>query len=151
MKQHEHIYQRATMHVGVGLCKICGRPKQVTKQWLAWRLEQDADRVNVIGKALLAIYERQTYDEQRSSSTRLDNGVGFSGPDARIGSIGARMFKAGTLHDEKNAWVIQVWMRAAKDGLPRVCKYAAQLDKIAQQKQDFENRNYKELQFTDTL
>lgn len=107
--------------------------KIVTKEWLAERLKRD-DRQMVIGRALAAIYERQTQDEQRATHTKINNGVGFSKPDARIGSIGARMFKSGKLQQ----WVVDVWMRPAKDGLPRICKYASQLNDIAENKKQYE-------------
>lgn len=33
-------------------------------------------------KGLVAIYNRQTADEQRADQTRLDNGIGFNGVDS---------------------------------------------------------------------
>lgn len=97
----------------------------VTKEWLAEKVKENPHRV--IGRALLAIYQRQTYQEQSATATRVHNGIGFSKPDARIGSIGARMFNANKLAQ----WVVDVWLIPAKDGLPRICKYANQLNDIA--------------------
>lgn len=104
---------------------------EVSKQWLASKLTEVNNRERVIGRALLAIYKNQTYSEQSTSSTKNNNGIGFCKPDARIGSIGARMYKA---HGRLEPWVIDIWMRPAKDGTPRICKYAAQLQEIALEK-----------------
>lgn len=106
------------------------KPQEVTKEWLAARV--NANPSKVIGRALLAIYSSQTEAEQSSSATRFKNGVGFSKPDARVGSIGARMFQA---HGVLDSWLIKLWVRPSKDGLPRICKYAGQLNEIAKQKQ----------------
>lgn len=103
--------------------------KIVTKEWLAAKVA--ANPSHVIGRALLAIYNNQTAQEQSFTSTVQRNGIGFSKPDARIGSIGARMFKAKKLEP----WVIAIWQKPAKDGLPRICKYADQLNMIANAKQ----------------
>lgn len=101
----------------------------VTKEWLAAKIKKNPNRV--IGRALLAIYKNQTFSEQSSSSTIVQNGIGFCKPDARVGGIGARMYKATGRLDQ---WCIDVWMRPAKDGYPRICKYADQLSNIAEDK-----------------
>lgn len=99
----------------------------VTKEWLNAKLQENP--IKVVGRALAAIYKNQTANEQASTSTKYNNGIGFAKPDARVGSIGARMFNArGTLQQ----WVVDIWMRPAKDGLPRICKYANQLQYIAE-------------------
>lgn len=97
----------------------------VTKEWLATKVAADPHRV--IGRALAAIYARQTTQEQSGQYTQHDNGVGFSKPDARIGSIGARQFA----NVKMQGWIVAIWLRPAKDGYPRICKYAAQLNAIA--------------------
>lgn len=99
----------------------------VTKESLAQMLATRNPSF-VIGRALLAIYNRQTYQEQSGTATIANNGIGFSKPDARLGSIGARMFKA---HGELQPWLVKVWMKPASDGFPRICKYVRQLDEIA--------------------
>ena len=103
----------------------------VTKEWLATRIQQDPNKI--IGRALVAIYKNQTPTEQSTISTLQLNGIGFSKADARVGTIGARMFNShGTLQE----WVVKVWSRPTKDGFPRICKYANQLQSIAQAKKD---------------
>ena len=101
----------------------------VTKEWLAAKIKEDPSRT--IGRALLAIYKNQTLNEQSASSTIVQNGVGFCKPDARVGTIGARMYKA---HSRLDQWCIDVWMKPARDGYPRICKYADQLNAIAEDK-----------------
>lgn len=103
---------------------------EVTKEWLAAKIATDPSKV--IGRALLAIYRNQTALEQSNSTTRFSNGIGFCKPDARVGSIGARMYEA---HARIEPWVIEVWARKAKDGYPRICKYVEQLNAIATAKQ----------------
>jgi hypothetical protein len=103
---------------------------EVTKEWLAAKVTANPSKT--IGRALLAIYERnQTFQEQSATVTKLKNGIGFSKPDARIGSIGARQFrKYGRIAE----WQINIWTKPDKKGYPRICKYADQLNTIAQAK-----------------
>lgn len=103
----------------------------VTKEWLANRVAQEPSKV--IGRALAAIYKHQTATEQSTTSTLNKNGVGFCKPDARIGTIGARMFNA---HGTLQPWVIEIWSKPVKDGYPRICRYASQLQKIAEIKKE---------------
>ena len=103
----------------------------ITKEWLANKLKDEQNREKVIGRALLAIYKNQTAQEQNTTCTTNKNGIGFCKPDARVGSIGARMYQS---HAKLDKWVIEVWMRPAKDGMPRICKYWQQLQQIAEQK-----------------
>lgn len=105
--------------------------KLVTKDWLAARLRQP-DRQRVLGRALVAIFNRQEALEQNSTATLLLNGRGFSKPDARIGTLGAKAFMAT---GKVPYWNQNIWLRADKTGYPRICKYAAQLDQVAKQKQ----------------
>jgi len=103
---------------------------EVTKEWLQIQLRVDTQRV--LGRALMAIYKRQTSAEQSTNATKHNNGVGFSKPDARIGGIGARQYMDG---GKVQPWVIDIWMYPAKDGLPRICKYAAQLDEVRKERE----------------
>lgn len=49
----------------------------------------------VVERAILAIYNLQTLDEQNSSETKHHNGVGFSGAHARLGTYYAKWIKSG--------------------------------------------------------
>ncbi len=86
----------------------------------------------VIGRALLSLLDRQTEDEKVCNDTREWNAVGFSGADARSGSLTAKFYaKHGKLLD----WQVEKWTKPAKNGYPRLCKYAKQLNEIALEKQ----------------
>lgn len=86
----------------------------------------------VIGRALLALLDRQTEDEKIAADTRVWNAVGFSGADAKSGTLTAKFYaKHGKLLD----WQVEKWTKPAKNGYPRLCKYAKQLNEIALEKQ----------------
>ena len=102
----------------------------VTRDSLKALLERDP--VRVVGRALVAIFQNQTEDERANNTTTELNGIGFSGCDARSGVIGAKTFmKNGTLRD----WQVDMWLKPAANGYPRICKYARQLNDIALAKQ----------------
>lgn len=101
----------------------------LTKQWLADKVKENPSRT--IGRALLAIYQRQTFNEMHGTHTEEANGIGFSKPDARTGSIGARQFKENGIIDP---WLIKLWSKEARDGFPRICKYIGQLNAIAEER-----------------
>jgi len=85
----------------------------------------------VIGRALLALLDRQTEDEKVCNDTRVWNAVGFSGADAKSGSLTAKFYaKHGKLLD----WQVDKWTEKSKNGYPRLCKYAKQLNEIALEK-----------------
>lgn len=108
-------------------------PAIVTKQSLNVMLNQAdaAKRIQIIGRALVALFERQTQAEQSSDTTQNQNGIGFASCDARSGSLTAKSFlKNKTLA----AWQVERWMAPQKDGFPRICKYVKQLDEIAEAK-----------------
>jgi hypothetical protein len=85
----------------------------------------------VIGRALVALMQRQTDDEVRANDTRVNNGVGFTGADARSGTITAKTF----MRDNKLLdWQIGSWKKIAKSGYPRLAKYHKQLNEIALEK-----------------
>jgi hypothetical protein len=112
------------------------QPNHESNKTVVKRAPQEREDANrVVGRALVAIYNRQTDSEQSATTTKLNNGMGFSKPDARIGSIGARMFLSkGKLAD----WQMAIWT-AEKNGYPRICKYAGQLNEVAKEKAPKEN------------
>ena len=89
-------------------------------------------RVRVVGKALVAIFNRQTEAEKNSNDTRDANNIGFSGADGYQGCMSAKYFlKHGTLQD----WVMDKWLKpTGKTGYPRIAKYWKQLNEIANEK-----------------
>lgn len=83
-----------------------------------------------VGRALVALTNRQTSDEQRDENTKHRNDVGFMPCDARMGTSMARFFQRnGYLSDKQIAW----WRRPRKNGRQRIEVYAAQLLDIATQ------------------
>lgn len=127
--------------------------KIVTKDWLKRRLETrpcpycDRDhvcgicdngslallpsqRIAVLGRVLVAIYNNQTDDERFAFAAKEFNGRGFTAYDAKLGTQAAIMFIAiGTLPE----WLARVWL-VEKAGYPRICKYVRQLNEIANAK-----------------
>lgn len=85
----------------------------------------------VVGRALVALLQRQTVDEQRANDTQVHNSIGFSGADGRSGTLTAKTYIGkGFLLD----WQLNKWLKPAKNGYPRLCKYAKQLNEIALEK-----------------
>lgn len=102
----------------------------VTRTSLATLLAREDEQfvVRVVGRAMVALFNRQLDSEKYSNTAAVDNGAGFSGADARSGSLTAKYFlKHGTLL----SWQIERWTKPARNGMPRLCKYAKQLNEIA--------------------
>lgn len=107
--------------------------KIVTKDSLLAMLNaaNEEKQGQIIGRALVAIFNRQTASEQSADHTQEDNGIGFAGCDAKTGSLSAKSF---IKHNRLQPWVIEKWMAPSR-GYPRICKYAKQLNEIAEEKQ----------------
>lgn len=102
----------------------------VTKDWLVAKLAEDP--VRLIGRALVAIFNQQTAEEQSAKVTKFHNGVGFTKADARTGALGAKYFLK---HRTLEPWMLTLWLKPNAKGQPRIVKYASQLDRIARSKQ----------------
>lgn len=105
----------------------------VTKESLAALINtaDEAKKIKIVGRALVALLERQTKDEQQSNDTHQHNTVGFSSADGKSGTLTAKSYlKSKTLLP----WQLERWTRPASNGLPRICKYARQLNEIAEEK-----------------
>lgn len=86
----------------------------------------------VVGRALKAIFlTNQTEDERSVNSTKNFNGVGFSGADARSGSLTAKYYMK---HGKLLSWQVEQWTKRQKNGYARLTKYYKQLNEIAIQK-----------------
>ena len=94
--------------------------------------KSESKKVEVIGRALVAIFKRQTEVERSANTTNVNNFVGFSGADAQSGSITAKYY---IKHKNLLDWQVEKWMKPANNGYPRICKYWQQLDEIAKAKQ----------------
>lgn len=95
----------------------------ITKDEIAVKLITDT---RWLERGILAIYNKQTYEEQASESTLKNNGVGFNGVDAYILSSFAKQLLAGN-HLSKKQRIL-----AAK----KMPKYAGQLLQIVKEKYD---------------
>lgn len=81
-----------------------------------------------IARALVALNNRQTTQEQSAQTTIVSNGRGFTGADARIGTSMAEFYtKFGRLSEKQ----IQYWRKPNAKGTPRIVKYAGQLAEVA--------------------
>ena len=76
-----------------------------------------------VKRGLLAIYARQTADEQAAESTSHLNGIGFNGVDAPILSSFAKQLRARN-------WLSEKQLTLARR---KMTKYAGQLARIANQ------------------
>lgn len=102
------------------------QPKLVTKNWMVVRIAKNP--IHVIGRALLAIFNNQTPDEQDHHATVLLNGIGFTAFDAELGTRCAKHYR-----DKKTLepWMVKVWMEPDAKGYPKIAKYHRQLNDIA--------------------
>lgn len=71
-------------------------------------------------KAVVKIYERQTFDEKVSHETKENNGVGFNGTDAKIMSSFAEFYQQRGYLSPKQLMIAR----------KKIMKYAGQLCKI---------------------
>lgn len=111
----------------------------VTRESLAAMLANDNREyvAHVIGRALVAIFQRQTEDERSMNSTNKWNSIGFSGADALSGSMTAKTYikrKNRQISPVLEDWQVEKWLKPARNGFPRICKYADQLNSIAAEK-----------------
>lgn len=98
-------------------------------------LQEMLDRTNkayvtqVVGRALVVLFNRQTSDEQGTNTTEEHNGIGFTGADARTGCMTAKYFlKHHTLLD----WQVEKWTKKSEStGYSRLTKYHKQLNSAA--------------------
>ena len=66
------------------------------KTWTRSEIETLLNRNNrAVERAMVAIWKRQTEDEQATETTRHHNGIGFSGWTARSGSYFAQWLQSG--------------------------------------------------------
>ena len=82
----------------------------------------------VVGRALVVLFRNQTATEQHANTTNNDNGVGFTGADARSGSLTAKYYMK---HQHLTDWQLDRWIKAEASGFPKLCKYWRQLNEVA--------------------
>lgn len=106
-----------------------------TKEWTPDQIKELlAKSDEAVGRALLAILARQTFDEQQAADTKYSNGIGFTAFDAEPMTSMARFYKkAGFLTPKQLAWLRGC---PGKQKTPRIAKYAGQLADIAREKME---------------
>lgn len=101
----------------------------VTRASLLALLNQSPEkRIEVIGRALVVLFNHQTEHEKQANHTQLHNMIGFSGADGRSGTITAKYY---IKHKTLLPWQVESWMKDFR-GFPRICKYHTQLNRAAQ-------------------
>lgn len=86
---------------------------------------------HAVGRALVHLFRRQTKDEQQLHHTCHHNQKGFTGADARAGSITAKYYlKHGTLLP----WQLEYWQRPNRRGVARLAKYYRQIAEEVRQR-----------------
>lgn len=105
----------------------------VTRESLQELLDRkDIEYVNqVVGRAVLGLFDRQTASEKHSNVTAESNGVGFTGYDGHSGCLTAKYFNK---HKTLLEWQRKMWVKKAKNGFSRLAKYHKQLNEIANEK-----------------
>lgn len=87
----------------------------------------------IVGRALLVLFRKQTEIEKSTNTTCINNAVGFTSADGHSGCIGAKTFiKNGYLR----TWQVERWTRKGKGGYARIAKYHAQLNDAAARKEE---------------
>lgn len=84
-----------------------------------------------VARALVALTDRQTADEQASGHTRYHNGRGFRPCHARMGTSMAQFYRRNGYLSPKQ---VAYWRQPQRDGFARIAIYAGQLEEIARQK-----------------
>lgn len=85
-------------------------------------------------RAVLAIYARQTADEQQTDETRHENGVGFNGRDAEfLSSIAKQLQERGFTKETRDRVPLSYKQLAAIRKSMK--KYAGQLARIVRESQ----------------
>jgi hypothetical protein len=106
--------------------------KLVTKDSLVALLARDhKTKVQVIGRALVALFHRQVEDEKNTNNTKHHNLQGFTPADAYSGTITAKYFLK---HHNLLDWQIEKWMKVTATGYPRIARYSRQLNEVANEK-----------------
>ena len=100
----------------------------LTKDILVAKLEND-DRWLI--RALIALNNRQTTDEQREQTTKYTNGMGFRSCDAAIGSSMVAFYRHNGYLTRRQ---LDYWRKRQKNGVMRIAVYWRQLLEVAQQK-----------------
>ena len=88
-------------------------------------------QAQIVGRALVAIFKRQTDSEREANTVVAHNERGLTPADAKVGSITAKFFiKNKKLED----WQVRKWLQPNTRGVARIAKYWRQLDEVARER-----------------
>lgn len=105
---------------------------KVTKEYIqSLLMREDTVGMHAVGRALLAVNKRQTYDERRDEQTKLHNLKGFTPGDAKRGTSMANFYSRRLYLTEKQ---VAFWRKPNVRGIPRISKYWRQLMEEAELK-----------------
>jgi len=106
------------------------KPVIVSRQSLQQMLNTaDSTKLqHIVGRALVALFQRQTETEKAGNVTDRDNDVGFTGADARSGSLTAKSY---IKNQKLEQWQVDKWIKVQRNGFARLTKYHKQLNEIA--------------------
>ena len=107
--------------------------KIITRDWMCNYIANRSPKQveQMVGRALVHLFNRQTEDEKAVNDTREHNNIGFTPADAHTGCITAKVFlKRRALLD----WQLERWTKPNVKGIPRIAKYHAQLNQVAEAK-----------------
>lgn len=106
--------------------------KIVTKQSLTEMLNSSKEKqIQIIGRALVALFNRQVEDEKSTNDTKYRNGIGFTPSDAKSGTLTAKYFLK---HKTLLEWQVEKWLVRTSSGFPKIVKYSRQLNEVALEK-----------------
>lgn len=92
---------------------------------------EDEIGMHSMGRALVHLFNRQTFDEKESNDAKHDNGVGFTSGDARKGTITAKYYLK---HKKLEDWQRNYWLDRDAKGRSRLGKYYRQIKEEAEKK-----------------
>ena len=88
-------------------------------------------QAQIVGRACLVLFKRQTESERQTNATNTENSIGFTGSDAKCGSLTAKTFLK---HKTLQPWQVERWLKVDCRGTMRIAKYWKQLDEAARDK-----------------
>lgn len=100
-------------------------------QFIQLIARQDEVGMHAVGRALVHLFNRQTEDEKVVADARYVNYRGFTGADARRGTITAKYYLK---HRKLLDWQINYWLEPNRKGTPRLGKYWRQIAEEAAKK-----------------
>jgi len=92
---------------------------------------EDEVGMHAVGRALVHLFKRQTEDEKVTAEARHLNNRGFTGADARRGTITAKYYLK---HRKLLDWQIAYWREVDRKGRSRIGKYYRQIAEEAAKK-----------------